>query len=63
MRGKLAWALPMAGALLPLAAVAAMGEERAPISITDIRQESTDRSTRLTVECSGPVAYTQYSPS
>ncbi len=62
MRGKLAWALPMAGALLPIAGVAAMAEERAPISISDIRQESTDRSTRLTVECTGPVAYTSYSP-
>jgi type IV pilus assembly protein PilQ len=39
-----------------------MAEDRAPISISDIRQESTDRSTRLTVECSGPMAYTTYSP-
>ena len=34
----------------------------APTTITDIRQESTDRSTRLVVECTGPLAYTYYSP-
>jgi type IV pilus secretin PilQ/predicted competence protein len=62
MRAKLAWALLMAGVLLPVAAVAAAAEERVPISISDIRQESTDRLTRLTVECSGHVAYTSYSP-
>jgi type IV pilus assembly protein PilQ len=31
-------------------------------AITDIRQESSDRSTRLVVECTGPLAYTYYSP-
>jgi len=62
MRAKLAWALLMAAALLSVANVPAAAEDRAPVSISDIRQESTDRSTRLTVECSGPVAYTTYSP-
>jgi len=33
-----------------------------PTTITDIRQESTDRATRLVVACTGPLAYTYYSP-
>src|SRR4030042_1510944 len=37
-------------------------QEATPTTITDIRQESTDRSTRLIVECTGPLAYTYYSP-
>jgi type IV pilus assembly protein PilQ len=49
------------------AAVLALGtwapaQEGTPTAITDIRQESTDRSTRLVVECTGPLAYTYYSP-
>ncbi len=62
MRAKLAWALLLVAALLPVAGLPAAAEDRAPISITDIRQESTDRSTRLTVECSAPVAYATFSP-
>ena len=31
-------------------------------AITEIRQESTPHSTRLVVACTGPVAYTYYSP-
>src|SRR5262249_38619302 len=37
-------------------------QERTPAAITDIRQEANERSTRLMVECSGPLAYTYYSP-
>ena len=49
------------------AAVAALAtwvpaQEGTPTTITDIRQESTDRSTRLVIECTGPLAYTYYSP-
>ena len=64
MRAKLAWALLVvaAVALTSVVVVHATAEERAPMAISDIRQESTDRSTRLTIECSGPVAYTTYSP-
>ena len=34
----------------------------APTAITEIRQERDAHSTRLVVECTGPVAYTYYSP-
>jgi type IV pilus assembly protein PilQ len=40
----------------------AWAQDRGPAAITEIRQESTDRSTRLTVDCTGPLAYTYYSP-
>jgi len=40
----------------------APAQDVTPTTITDIRQESTDRSTRLVVECTGPLAYTYYSP-
>ena len=43
MRAKLAWALLLVAALLPVAGRPAAAEDRAPITITDIRQESTDR--------------------
>ena len=33
-----------------------------PAAITEIRQEANARSTRLVVACTGPVAYTYYSP-
>jgi type IV pilus assembly protein PilQ len=41
---------------------AALAQDRTPTAIANIRQETTDRSTRLFVECTGPVAYTYYSP-
>jgi type IV pilus secretin PilQ/predicted competence protein len=62
MRAKLAWALLLAAAPFSVAVLSASAEDRAPITISDIRQESTDRSTRLTVECSAPVAYATFSP-
>jgi type IV pilus assembly protein PilQ len=46
----------------PLVWDAALAQDRTPTAIANIRQESTDRSTRLFVECTGPVAYTYYSP-
>jgi type IV pilus assembly protein PilQ len=60
MRAKLAGVWLFAAAL----ALATWGpaQEKTPTAITDIRQESSDRSTRLVVECTGPLAYTYYSP-
>ena len=60
MRAKLA-GVGLFVAVLALAAWAP-AQEATPTTITDIRQESTDRSTRLIVECTGPLAYTYYSP-
>jgi type IV pilus assembly protein PilQ len=42
---------------LPVAA-----QDVAPSAISDIRQETAEGSTRLIVECDGPMAYTYYSP-
>ncbi len=59
MRAKLAaLSLVILASLLVGGAVA---EDRAA-AITEIRQESTPHSTRLVVACTGPVAYTYYSP-
>ena len=60
MRAKLA-GVGLFAAVLALATWAPT-QEATPTTITDIRQESTDRSTRLVVECTGPLAYTYYSP-
>ncbi len=60
MRAKLAGVGPFV-AVLALATWAP-AQDVTPTTITDIRQESTDRSTRLVVECTGPLAYTYYSP-
>jgi type IV pilus assembly protein PilQ len=64
MRPDLRRALPHA--LLALCAIAAAlpatAQEGAPPAISDIRQETTELSTRLIVECQGPIAYTYYSP-
>jgi type IV pilus secretin PilQ/predicted competence protein len=63
MRANLAGALATAVALsAPFAVAPARSEERIPASITDIRQEAGDRSTRLVVACTAPLAYTYYSP-
>ena len=63
MRAKLAGALATVVALgAPFAPAPARSEERTPASITDIRQEAGDRSTRLVVACTAPIAYTYYSP-
>jgi hypothetical protein len=60
MRAKIAGVCLIA-AVLALATWTT-AQEATPTTITDIRQESTDRSTRLIVECTGPLAYTYYSP-
>jgi type IV pilus assembly protein PilQ len=60
MRAKLAGVCLFAAALA--LATSAVAQDGAPTAITDIRQESTERSTRLIVECTGPIAYTYYSP-
>jgi type IV pilus secretin PilQ/predicted competence protein len=60
MRAKLAGVCLFVAALAPVAAVVA--QEATPPTITDIRQESDERSTRLVIECTGPLTYTYYSP-
>ncbi len=60
MRAKLAGVCLFAVALALAPRVPA--QQVAQTAITDIRQESSDRSTRLVVECTGPLAYTYYSP-
>jgi len=62
MRAKLAGVCLFAAALALAAGADAQQGAGAPTTITDIRQESGDRSTRLVVECTGPLAYTYYSP-
>jgi type IV pilus assembly protein PilQ len=62
MRAKLAWAVLGAVVVLTVSGPAAWADERTAPAISDIRQESTDRSTRLSVECTAPLAYTYYSP-
>ena len=60
MRAKLAGVCLFAVALA--LAASAPAQQPTGTAITDIRQESSDRSTRLVVECTGPLAYTYYSP-
>ena len=60
MRAKLAGSLSLV-ILASLLAGGAVADYRAA-AITEIRQESNSHSTRLVVACTGPVAYTYYSP-
>jgi type IV pilus assembly protein PilQ len=60
MRAKLAGALSLV-ILASLLAGGAVANDNAA-AITEIRQESNAHSTRLVVACTGPVAYTYYSP-
>jgi type IV pilus assembly protein PilQ len=60
MRAKLAGSLSLV-ILASLLAGGAVADDRAA-AITEIRQESNSHSTRLVVACTGPVAYTYYSP-
>ena len=62
MRAKLAGVGLGAIVLAALGAGTAPAQDKAPTAISDIRQESTERSTRLIVVCTGPLAYTYYSP-
>jgi type IV pilus secretin PilQ/predicted competence protein len=61
MRAKLAGVCLIAAALV-LAGSSVPAQDGTPTTITDIRQESNERSTRLVVQCTGPLAYTYYSP-
>ncbi len=60
MRAKLAGVSLFAAVLVP--ATWSVAQDATPTAITDIRQENSDRSTRLVVECTGPIAYSTYSP-
>jgi hypothetical protein len=60
MKVKLAGVCLIAAALALATSVPA--QDVTPTTITDIRQESDERSTRLIVQCTGPIAYTYYSP-
>jgi type IV pilus assembly protein PilQ len=62
MRAKLAWAPLTAVVVLTAAGPLTTAEDRTSTAISDIHQESNERSTRLVVECTGPLAYTYYSP-
>jgi type IV pilus secretin PilQ/predicted competence protein len=62
MRAKLAWVLSTAALAAVVTGTPATAEDRAATAISEIRHESTDRSTRVVVECTGPLAYTYYSP-
>jgi len=62
MRAELARAIPAAAIVVCLMAPGVGAQEGPPTRIADIRQETTDLSTRLVVECDGPMAYTYYSP-
>ncbi len=61
MRVKLAGVCLIAAAGFALAP-SVSAQDGTPTTITDIRQESDERSTRLIIECTGPLAYTYYSP-
>jgi type IV pilus assembly protein PilQ len=61
MRAKLAGFLT-AAVLLPAAVGPVSAEDRVSPAITEVRQESTERSTRVIVGSTGPLAYTYYSP-
>jgi type IV pilus assembly protein PilQ len=62
MKAKLGGVCLIAAALATPAVPFAVAEDRTPTAISDIRQENTDRSTRVLIECTGPIAYTYYSP-
>jgi type IV pilus assembly protein PilQ len=62
MRAKLAWAVLAAVCVLVPAGPSASAEDNPTTVLSDIRQESTGRSTRIAIESSGPMAYTYYSP-
>ena len=61
MRAKLAWAALAVVCVLVAAGPSTSAEDGATV-LSDIRQESTGRSTRIAIAASGPIAYTYYSP-
>jgi len=61
MKAKRAGALSLV--LLSVLLIALpVGADDAPAAITEIRHEATATATRLVIACTGPVAYTYYSP-
>ena len=62
MRGMLARAAVITALALCAAVPTTQAQDTGLAVLTDIRQESNDSSTRLVVECSGPLAYTYYAP-
>ncbi len=61
MRAKLAWAV-LAAVCVVAPGSSASAEDSPTTVLSDIRQESTGRATRIVIESSGPLAYTYYSP-
>jgi len=53
MKAKLGGVCLIAAALATPAVPFAVAEDRTPTAISDIRQENTDRSTRVLIECTG----------
>ena len=62
MRAKLAWTVLTAACVLASTGLSASADNSPTTVLSDIRQESTGRATRITIESSGPMAYTYYSP-
>jgi type IV pilus assembly protein PilQ len=62
MRAKLTRANPILAVLLLAGTAPVQAEEAASAALSGIRQESTERSTRLVLESTGPLAYTYFSP-
>ena len=62
MRAKLAWTVLAAAFVLASSGLSASADNSPTTVLSDIRQESTGRATRITIESSGPMAYTYYSP-
>jgi type IV pilus assembly protein PilQ len=62
MKAKLAWALAGSALLGAAAAGPATAADPTAATITQVRQESLERTTRLVVEATGALAYTYYSP-
>ncbi len=62
MSAKLTWAILAAAFVLASTGTPASAQDRTAPVISDIRQETSERSTRLSIESSGPLAYTYYSP-
>ena len=62
MRGNLVGVALATAVGLLAAGSASEAENRNQTVLTEIRPETTDRATRLTVEATGPLTYTYYSP-
>jgi type IV pilus secretin PilQ/predicted competence protein len=63
MRGKLAMvALAIAALVVVAAGQPVVGDTHGGIALSAIRPELTNKATRLTIEATGPLSYTYYSP-